>query len=108
VGGWQTEDDRIVAIWEGHEAHRRIQDAVIQDPDSATARAIRSTLPPLFDSTQETPETLMLFEPVGSDTPLRSPRLSVSRCRLLRSRSLGYQPLKRPSPDNRYVRFPEC
>jgi len=56
VGRWHTEDDRVVAIWEydSREEYRRIQEAVVLDPDSASAKAIRDTLPQLFDSMQET------------------------------------------------------
>lgn len=56
VGRWHTEDDRIVAIWEydSRDAYQRIQDAVARDPESARAKAVRTTLPQLFDSMHET------------------------------------------------------
>jgi hypothetical protein len=56
VGRWHTEDDRVVAIWEydSRDAYQRIHDAVVHDPDSAKAKAVRSKLPQLFDSMQET------------------------------------------------------
>ena len=56
VGRWHTEDDRVVAIWayDSRDAYQQIQDAVSHDPESAIAKAIRNTLPQLFDSMQET------------------------------------------------------
>ena len=56
IGRWQTEDDRIVAVWEydSRERYEQIQAAVRSDPESAKAQEIRKTLPALFRSTQET------------------------------------------------------
>jgi hypothetical protein len=56
VGRWQTEDDRVVAVWEYDDraAYERIEAAVRADEDSARARAARAALPPLMTSTDET------------------------------------------------------
>lgn len=56
VGRWQTQDDRVVAVWEYDDraAYERIEAAVRADPDSARARAVRASLPPLMTSTDET------------------------------------------------------
>ena len=55
VGRWQTEDDRIVAVWEydSRDAFNRIQSAVAQDPASTRARSLRKSLPRLYDSMEE-------------------------------------------------------
>jgi len=56
VGRWQTEDDRIVAIWayDSREAYERIEDAVRRDPLAAEARSIRESLPRLYERMEET------------------------------------------------------
>jgi NIPSNAP len=50
VGRWETEDNRVVAIWEydDRDAYARIQAAVESDPDFVTAQKQRDSLPPLF------------------------------------------------------------
>jgi hypothetical protein len=56
AGRWQTQDDRVVAVWEYDDraAYERIEAAVRADPDSARSRAVRAALPPLMTSTDET------------------------------------------------------
>jgi hypothetical protein len=56
VGRWQTEDDRIVAIWEydSRERYEQIQLAIRADPDAARAQEIRRTLPVLYRTMRET------------------------------------------------------
>jgi hypothetical protein len=55
IGRWQTDDDRVVAIWEydNHDAYHRIQTAVRTDPDSITAQQYRQSLPLLFTEKDE-------------------------------------------------------
>jgi hypothetical protein len=55
IGRWETEDNRVVAIWEyaNHDAYHRIQAAVRTDPASATAQQHRQSLPPLFTEKDE-------------------------------------------------------
>jgi len=50
VGRWETEDHRVVAIWEydDREAYERVQAAVESDPDFIAAQKQRDNLPPLF------------------------------------------------------------
>jgi len=49
IGRWETEDHRVVTIWEydDREACQRIQAAVESDPDYIAAQQHRETLPPL-------------------------------------------------------------
>jgi hypothetical protein len=56
VGRWQTEDDRVVAVWEydDRRAYERIQAAVRADPASRQARELRGRLPALVTATEET------------------------------------------------------
>ena len=57
VGRWETEDDRVVAVWEydDRESYDRIEAAVRADPDSWRAQERRRTdLPELFTSMEET------------------------------------------------------
>ena len=55
VGRWQTDDDRIVAVWEydSMDAYQAIQQKVVADPDTHKAREIRKTLPPLIVEQEE-------------------------------------------------------
>ncbi|MGR7002031.1 NIPSNAP family protein [Yinghuangia aomiensis] len=55
VGRWQTDDARVVAVWEYDDraAHDRIDAAVRADPDTRTALQLRRTLPELFTSVEE-------------------------------------------------------
>ena len=56
IGRWQTEDHRIVAVWEydSKESYERIQQAVRSDPDSAAAqRYRRENLQELFLEQEE-------------------------------------------------------
>jgi hypothetical protein len=56
VGRWETEDDRVVAVWEydDREAYERIEAAVRDDPDTLRAREVRQGLPVLVTATGET------------------------------------------------------
>jgi NIPSNAP len=56
IGRWETEDDRVVAIWEydDRESYEQIQAAVSRDPDSRRAQEYRRAhLPELFTSMEE-------------------------------------------------------
>jgi NIPSNAP len=55
VGRWETEDGRVVAIWEYDDAaaYEQIQAAVRADPDSERAREHRANLPSLITATEE-------------------------------------------------------
>jgi hypothetical protein len=55
VGRWETEDGRVVAIWEYDDraAYERIEAAVRADPDSRRAQQYRAKLPVLMTSTEE-------------------------------------------------------
>jgi hypothetical protein len=55
VGRWETEDGRVVAIWEYDDraGYERIEAAVRADPDSREAQRLRATLPPLMTGTEE-------------------------------------------------------
>jgi NIPSNAP len=55
VGRWETEDARVIAVWEYDDraAYERIEGAVRGDRDSAAARQRRSELPPLIVSQEE-------------------------------------------------------
>jgi len=56
VGRWETEDGRVVAIWEygDRAAYERIEAAVRADPDSRRAQEHRRQLPALMTATDET------------------------------------------------------
>jgi hypothetical protein len=56
IGRWQTEDDRVVAVWEydDRRAYERIQAAVRADPDTLQAQQVRRSLPALIVATDET------------------------------------------------------
>jgi hypothetical protein len=56
VGRWETDDGRVVAIWEYDDraAYERIEAAVRADPDSVRAQQHRAQLPPLIASRHET------------------------------------------------------
>ncbi len=56
VGRWETEDARVVAVWEYDDraAYKRIEQAVRQDPDSRRAQQYRAGLPPLINAQEET------------------------------------------------------
>ncbi len=55
IGRWQTEDCRIVAIWEYDtvEAYQSIQAMVQSDPESEQAQVHRRTLPDFFVEREE-------------------------------------------------------
>ena len=55
VGRWRSPDHRVFAVWEYNDiAHyEAVQLGVSSDPDSAEARRIRATMPPLYDSVEE-------------------------------------------------------
>jgi NIPSNAP len=57
IGRWETEDSRVVAVWEydDRESYDRIDAAVRADPDSRRAQEHRkSDLPEFFTSMAET------------------------------------------------------
>ncbi len=56
VGRWQTEDHRVVAVWEydDRQAYERIEAAVRADPAMQRAREQRARLPALFTAREET------------------------------------------------------
>ncbi len=56
TGRWETEDGRVVAVWEYDDraAYELIDAAVRSDPDSTRARQHRATLPPLITAQEET------------------------------------------------------
>jgi hypothetical protein len=55
VGRWETEDHRVVAIWEYDDraAYKRIEAAVRADPDSQLAQNYRAGLPALMTAAEE-------------------------------------------------------
>jgi hypothetical protein len=55
VGRWETEDTRVVAVWQYDDraAYERIEQAVRQDPDSHRAQEHRARLPPLINTQEE-------------------------------------------------------
>jgi hypothetical protein len=55
VGRWETEDGRVIAVWEydDREAYQRINAAVAADPGSAEAQRHRGTLGRLFTEREE-------------------------------------------------------
>ncbi len=56
VGRWETEDGRVVAVWEYDDraTYDRIQAAVGSDPDSVRANQYRASLPSLITAREET------------------------------------------------------
>jgi NIPSNAP len=56
IGRWQTEADRVVAVWEydDRQAYERIQAAVRADPATRQAQQVRRSLPALITATDET------------------------------------------------------
>ena len=55
VGRWETQDGRVIAIWEydNAAAYEQIQAAVRTDPDARRAQDHRAQLPTLITSTEE-------------------------------------------------------
>ena len=55
IGRWETEDGRVVAIWEYDDraAYERIEAAVRADPDSGKAQQHRAQLPALMTAREE-------------------------------------------------------
>jgi hypothetical protein len=55
VGRWETEDGRVVAVWEydDQEAYEQVQSAVIADPATARAQQVRRELPEFFTEKEE-------------------------------------------------------
>jgi len=47
VGRWETEDGRVVAVWEydDRESYERVQAAVVADPATRQAQEVRRGLP---------------------------------------------------------------
>src|SRR4051812_14138979 len=75
VGRWQTEDDRVVAVWEydSREDYERISAAVRTDPDSVAAQQHRHrSLPPFFTGREEVFMTSTV--PPGHVSPIRDDR----------------------------------
>jgi hypothetical protein len=71
VGRWQTEDGRVVAIWEYDDrpAYERIEAAVRADPGSRRAQEHRARLPLLMTATEEvfmSPATSLAPSPAES------------------------------------------
>jgi hypothetical protein len=56
VGRWQTDDNRVVAIWEYDDrpAYEQIDAAVRADPATQRAHEQRARLPELFTAKEET------------------------------------------------------
>lgn len=56
VGRWETEDGRVIAVWEYDDkaAYERVDLAVRADPDSSAAQKHRQSLGPLFTEFEET------------------------------------------------------
>ncbi len=56
IGRWETEDGRVVAVWEYDDraAYDRIEAAVRADSDTPRARQHRAELPPLITAREET------------------------------------------------------
>ena len=56
VGRWETEDHRVISIWEydSRDEFQRIHRDVRDDPDTAIVREIRRTLGPLFIDKDDT------------------------------------------------------
>src|SRR5689334_7039671 len=55
VGRWESEDGRVVAVWEYDDraAYQRIESAVRRDPDLILAQQHRALLPPIITSKEE-------------------------------------------------------
>jgi hypothetical protein len=55
IGRWETDDGRVVAIWEYDDraAYERIEAAVRRDPDTLRAKEHRAALPPLITAQKE-------------------------------------------------------
>lgn len=56
IGRWQTDDNRVIAVWEydDRQAYERINAAVRADPATQRAREQRARLPTLFTANEET------------------------------------------------------
>ncbi|WP_067901135.1 NIPSNAP family protein [Nocardia vaccinii] len=55
VGRWETEDGRVVAVWEydDRESYEHIQAQVAADPATRWAEELRRELPPFFTQRDE-------------------------------------------------------
>jgi hypothetical protein len=64
VGRWETEDGRVVAVWEydSREAYERIRSAVESDPASLAAQRYRATIGQLFTEREE----VFMWRPEGN------------------------------------------
>jgi hypothetical protein len=75
IGRWETEDGRVVAVWEYDDraAYERIAAAVRSDPDSRKAQELRAQLPPIITSGEETFMTPTVAaasgQPISSQMP---------------------------------------
>jgi NIPSNAP len=67
VGRWETEDSRVVAIWEYDDlaAYERIEAAVRADRDTRKAQQRRAQLPTLITATDE----VLMHSTVAADLP---------------------------------------
>ena len=56
IGRWQTDDNRVVAVWEydDRQAYESIDAAVRDDPATQRAQEQRTRLPTLFTTKEET------------------------------------------------------
>lgn len=56
IGRWETEDGRVVAIFEydNKESYQRISGAIEKDPEFTKALEYRKLVDPLFDDYQDT------------------------------------------------------
>jgi NIPSNAP len=55
VGRWETDDGRVVAVWEYDDraSYERIEAAVRADPQSVRAQQHRAELPPMIKSQEQ-------------------------------------------------------
>ncbi len=69
VGRWETQDGRVVAIWEYDDqaAYERIEAAVRADPDATKAQQARAQLPRLMTATDE----ILMHSTVAPDLTTR-------------------------------------
>lgn len=91
VGRWQTDDARVVAVWEYDDqaAHDRIDAAVRADPDTRAALQLRRTLPELFTGVEE-----VFMTDTTAHRPLPHPRTPAAH-----DTRTGTDPGTNPSPN---------
>jgi hypothetical protein len=100
AGRWETEDGRVIAIWEYDDraAYERIDAAVRADPDSRHAQERRAQLPALMTSTEE-----VFMSPAGPAAPARDGSRS-GHAESVRARTAARR-LRLPDPGHGFV---EC